>query len=185
MKNFNCFIIKAKEALQNAQDLAAQKNHGKFKALHLLSALLADSQSLVQPLLTRSGVNLEKLDQAIEEELKKLPKIFTASNVGQLYLSQELMQVLDKAAKIAQAQKDEFISFEHLLFGILETASAAQILLDRAGFKRDAALRILAQLRGSMRVTDEMPESKFQVLDKYAINLTVRAKEGKLDPVIG
>src|SRR3989344_1284790 len=185
MKNFNRFTIKAQEALQNAQDLAAQKNHGEFKALHLLSALISDSQSLVQPLLTRGGVNLDKLDQLLEEELKKLPKIFTASNIGQLYLSQELMQVLDKAGKIAQAQKDEFISCEHLLLGIFETASAAQILLDRAGFKRDAALRILAQLRGSMRVTDETPESKFQVLDKYAINLTDKARDGKLDPVIG
>lgn len=185
MRNFNRFTIKAQEALQAAQDLAAQKNHGEFKALHLLSALISDNQSLVQPLLTRSGVNLEKLDQQIEEELKKLPKIFTASNVGQLYLSQELMHVLDKAAKIAQMQKDEFISCEHLLFGIFETASAAQILLDRAGFKREAALRILAQLRGSMRVTDETPESKFQVLDKYAINMTDQARDGKLDPVIG
>lgn len=185
MRNFNRFTIKAQEALQNAQDLAAQKNHGEFKALHLLSALLSDSASLVQPLLNRSGVNLEKLDQAIEEEVKKLPKIFTASNVGQLYLSQELMQVLDKAAKIAQAQKDEFISCEHLLLGILETPSAAQILLERAGFRRENALRLLAQLRGASRVTDETPESKFQVLDKYAINLTDKASEGKLDPVIG
>ena len=185
MKNFNRFTIKAQEALQNAQDLAAQKNHGEFKALHLLSALISDGQSLVQPLLTQAGVNLEKLDQSLEEELKKLPKIFTTSTVGQLYLSQELMHVLDKAAKIAQAQKDEFISCEHLLFGILETSSAAQILLERAGFRREAALRILAQLRGSTRVTDETPESKFQVLDKYAINLTDKAKEGKLDPVIG
>ncbi|MBI4992177.1 MAG: AAA family ATPase [Candidatus Harrisonbacteria bacterium] len=185
MKNFNRFTIKAQEALQNAQDLAAQRNHGEFKALHLLSALLGDNQSLVQPLLTRSGVSLEKLDQAIEEELKKLPKIFSAATVGQLYLSQELMQVLDKAAKIAQHQKDEFISCEHLLLGILETASAAQIMLERFGFKRDYALRTLAQLRGSTRVTDETPESKFQVLDKYAINLTDQARDGKLDPVIG
>ena len=115
-KNFNRFTIKAQEALQNAQDLAAQKNHGEFKALHLLSALITDSQSLVQPLLIRSGVDLGKLDQAIEEELKKLPKVFNASNIGQLYLSQELMHVLEKAAKIAQVQKDEFISCEHLLF---------------------------------------------------------------------
>ena len=185
MKNFNKFTIKAQEALQNAQDLASQRNHGEFKALHLLSALLADSQSLVQPVLTRMGIDLEKLDQSLEEELKKLPKIFNTTNISQLYLSQELMHVLEKAGRIVQAQKDEFISCEHLLFGIFETASAAQIMLERAGFKRDAALRVLAQLRGTTRVTDETPESKFQVLDKYAINLTNKAKDGKLDPVIG
>jgi len=184
-RNFNRFTIKAQESLQNAQDLASQKNHGEFRALHLLYSLISDAQSLVQPLLIKSGVNLDNLDGQIEEELKKLPKIFTASNVGQLYLSQELMQVLDKAGKIAQAQKDEFISCEHLLLGILETASLAQIMLEKAGFKRDNALRILAQLRGSTRVTDETPESKFQVLDKYAINLTDKARDGKLDPVIG
>ncbi|TSC96889.1 MAG: ATP-dependent Clp protease ATP-binding subunit ClpB [Parcubacteria group bacterium Athens1014_26] len=170
MKNFNRFTIKAQEALQNAQDLAAQKHHGEFKALHLLSALIADAQSLVRPL----------------EELKKLPKIFNnVSSVGQLYLSQELMQVLDRAAKIASLQKDEFISCEHLLMGILEISSAAQVILEKQGFRRETALRILAQLRGSTRVTDETPESKFQVLEKYAINLTDKAKDGKLDPVIG
>jgi ATP-dependent Clp protease ATP-binding subunit ClpB len=185
VKNFNRFTIKAQEALQNAQDLASQRNHGEFKALHLLSALIDDEQSLVRPLLVRTNVNLEKLDQAIEEELKKLPKIFTTASVGQLYLSQELMHLLDKSSKIAQAQKDEFISCEHLLLGILETPSVAKILLEKSGFKRDAALRVLAQLRGSVRVTDETPESKFQVLDKYAVNLTDQAKDGKLDPVIG
>ncbi|MDP3729208.1 MAG: AAA family ATPase [bacterium] len=185
MKNFNRFTIKAQEALQNAQDLASQRSHGEFKALHLLSALMTDDQSLVRPLLTRSSVNLEKLDAMIEEDLKKLPKIFTSSSVGQLYLSQELMHVLDKAAKITTAQKDEFISCEHLLLGILETPSGAHIILEKLGFRRDVALRTLAQLRGSTRVTDEMPESKFQVLDKYAVNLTDMAKDGKLDPVIG
>jgi ATP-dependent Clp protease ATP-binding subunit ClpB len=185
MKNFNRFTIKAQEALQNAQDLASQRNHGEFKALHLLSALLVDSQSLVQPLLAKAGINIAALDQQIEEELKKLPKIFSAAPVGQLYLSQELMQVLDKAAKAAQTQRDEFISCEHLLLGILETVSAAQAILEKFGLRREMALRILAQLRGSARVTDETPESKFQVLDKYAISLSDRAKEGKLDPVIG
>ncbi|MDD5547821.1 MAG: AAA family ATPase [Candidatus Pacebacteria bacterium] len=184
--NFNRFTIKAQEALQNAQEAAAQRNHGELKALHLLSTLIIDSQSLVQPLLTRAGVNLTTLERNIEEELKKVPKIFAfTTNVGQLYLSQELMQVLEKAAKIATAQKDEFVSCEHLLLAILDVPSAAQNILDRAGLKKDLALRTLAQLRGSTRVTDETPESKFQVLEKYAVNLTNKAKEGKLDPVIG
>ena len=111
MKNFNRFTIKAQEALQNAQDLATQKNHGEFKAIHLLSALLSDGQSLVQPLLIKAGVNLDALDQEIEEELKKTPKVLSAtSSVGQLYLSHELMQVLDRAGKVALSQKDEFIA---------------------------------------------------------------------------
>ncbi len=185
MRNFHKFTIKAQEALQAAQDLAASQNHGEFRALHLLSALLKDDQSLVRPLLLKSGVNLETLDKTIDEELKKIPKIFAASNVGQLYLSQELMQVLDRAGKIALSQKDEFISCEHLLLALLEISSAAQTTLEQFGLRREATFRMLAQLRGSTRITDETPESKFQVLEKYAINLTDRAREGKLDPVIG
>ncbi len=185
MANFNRFTIKAQEALQNAQELAAVKNHGELKALHLLSALIADGQSLVQPVLMRSGVNLDELQREIEQALEHLPKIAGGTSVGQLYLSQELMKVLDQAGKVAAQQKDEFVSCEHLLLGVLEVTSQAQALLQQFGLKRDAALRTLAQLRGSTRVTDETPESKFQVFDKYAINMTDKAKEGKLDPVIG
>src|SRR3989344_5667229 len=155
------FTIKAQEALQNAQELAAKENHGELKVIHLLISLVSDEHSLVRPLLAKAGVNLAALETALSEELKIQPKILGGGNVGQLYLSQELMKVLDRAAKIAGQQKDEFVSCEHLLLGIL------------------------AQLRGSMRVTDEMPETKFQVLEKYAVNLTKMAEEGKLDPVIG
>ena len=185
MKSFHRFTIKAQEALQNAQDIAAQLNHGEFKIAHLLSALIADSQSLVQPLLIKAGVNLESLNNEIEAELKRLPKIFSGGAVGQLYLSQEVMQLIDRAAKIALQQKDDFISCEHLLLSMLDITSSAKSILEKFGARKDILLRTLAQLRGSMRVTDEMPETKFQILDKYAINLTQRAKEGKLDPVIG
>ncbi|MBI4085391.1 MAG: ATP-dependent chaperone ClpB [Candidatus Liptonbacteria bacterium] len=185
MPNFHRFTIKAQEALQNAQELAAQKSHGELKAMHLLESLLEDQQSLVQPMLLRSGVNLEKLHRELEAEMNRLPKMVSGSNVGQLYLSQELMRVLDQAAKIASQQKDEFISCEHLLLAILDVDSLAQQILGRFGIKRESMIRVLAQLRGSVRVTDETPESKFQVLEKYAINLTEKAKSGQLDPVIG
>jgi ATP-dependent Clp protease ATP-binding subunit ClpB len=182
---FHRFTIKAQEALQNAQELAAQKNHGELKALHLLSALIEDQQSLVQPVLVRSGINLEKFHEELEQQIDRLPKIVTGGNIGQLYLSQEVMRVLDQSAKIANQQKDEFISCEHILLSLLDVPSEAQYLLQRFGVRRETAFRVLAQLRGSVRITDEMPESKFQVLEKYAINLTEKAKAGELDPVIG
>ncbi len=185
MPNFHRFTIKAQEALQNAQELAAKKNHGELRGLHLLAALLEDQQSLVVPVLERSGVNLEKLDEQIEQELARIPPILANSNVGPLYLSQELMKVLDQSAKIAAQQKDEFVSCEHILLALLDVAGSAKSVLEKFGVRREAAFRVLAQLRGSVRVTDETPESKFQVLEKYAINLSDRAKEGKLDPVIG
>jgi len=185
MPNFHRFTIKAQEALQNAQEIAAKKNHGELKSLHLLAALLEDEQSLVIPVLERSGVNLETLDDAIEVELDRIPPIATNSALGQLYLSQELMKVLDQAAKIAAQQKDEFVSCEHLLLALLDVNGAAKSLLEKFGVRRESAFRVLAQLRGSVRVTDETPESKFQVLEKYAINLSDKAKAGELDPVIG
>jgi len=116
MPNFHRFTIKAQEALQNAQEIAAEENHGELKALHLLLALLNDEQSLVIPTLTRSGANLEMLREQLESELDHLPKVVNGSSVSQLYLSQELMRILDQAAKIAAQQKDEFVSCEHLCF---------------------------------------------------------------------
>jgi ATP-dependent Clp protease ATP-binding subunit ClpB len=186
MPSFHRFTIKAQEALQNAQDLVARHRHGELKALHLLSALLADESTLVRPMLLKAGVDIAELDKALEEELAAVPKIFASGgNVNQLYLSQELIKILDRAAEVALKQKDEFISCEHLVLAMLDIQSDAQEMLSRFGLKRDALVRVLAQLRGSTRVTDETPESKFQVLDKYAVNLTDRAKDGKLDPVIG
>ena len=185
MPNFHRFTIKAQEALQNAQEIAAKKNHGELKSLHLLAALLEDEQSLVIPVLERSGVNLESLDEQIEVELDRIPPIVSNSALGQLYLSQELMKVLDQAAKVAAQQKDEFVSCEHLLLALLDVNGTAKSLLEKFGVRREGAFRVLAQLRGSTRVTDETPESKFQVLEKYAINLSDKAKAGELDPVIG
>jgi ATP-dependent Clp protease ATP-binding subunit ClpB len=185
MPNFHRFTIKAQEALQNAQEMAAEKNHGELKALHLLASLIEDQQSLVVPVLQRSGVSLEKLNEEVEKDLSRLPRMVSGGNVSQLYLSQELMRVLDQAAKVAAQQKDEFVSCEHLLLALLEVSSPAQTMLEKFGVRRESAFRILAQLRGSTRVTDETPESKFQVLEKYAINLSDKAKSGELDPLIG
>ena len=185
MNQFNRFTIKAQEALQNAQDLASAESHGEFKSLHLLAAFRTDASSLVQPIITKAGIGLDELDRAITADLKKLPKIFSSASTGQLYLSQEVMKILDRAARVALANKDEFISCEHLLIGVLEVDSAARTILERLGLKREIGIKFLSQLRGSARVTDETPESKFQVLEKYGINLTDKAREGKLDPVIG
>lgn len=185
MPNFNRFTIKAQEALQNAQELAAKKNHGELKALHLLVSLIEDRSSLVVPVLSRTGVNVEKLAENADLELGRLPRLVANSAVGQLYLSQELMKILDQAAKIAAQQKDDFVSCEHMLLALLDVPSATKNLLEQFGVRREAVWRTLAQLRGSVRITDETPESKFQVLEKYSIDITEKAKQGKLDPVIG
>ena len=185
MNSFNRFTTKAQEALQRAQDLATAQNHGEFRALHLLAALIADHDSLVRPILEKSGAELESLSMQIDEDLRRLPKIFSTASIGQIYLSREVLKVIDRAARSAMANKDEFISCEHLLLGVLEVDSGAKTLLENLGVKRESAIRMMSKLRGSAKVTSESPEATFQVLDKYAINMTDMAKEGKLDPVVG
>ena len=148
-------------------------------------SLLEDQSSLVVPTLQKAGTSIEALTDEIDAALDTLPKMITVANVSQLYLSQELMKILDQAAKMAVQQKDEFVSCEHMLLALLEVPSDANALLSRFGVRRESIFKILAQLRGSTRITDETPESKFQVLEKYAINMTERARAGELDPVIG
>lgn len=185
MQNFNRFTIKAQEALQAAQEIAAEEGHGELKAVHLLAGLLEDEQTLVQPILQRANIGIDALQDKIDEELDKLPKTASGGPVGQLYLSQEVLRILDEATHVATHQKDDYTSCEHLLMAALEVPSPAQKILQDFGLKRELVFRILAGLRGSARVTDETPETKFQILEKYGIDMTARAKEGKLDPVIG
>ena len=183
---FNRFTLKAQEALQSAQELAVSKNQGELKPVHLLYALVIQEGGVVGMLLTRLGVSINSLVNALENELNRLPKLFVVNaNVGQLYLSQDLIKVLDRATKEAADLKDEFISCEHLLLGIIEVASDLKPVLTKFGIQREAILRVMQEVRGSQHITDETPESKFQVLEKYAVNLTQLAREQKLDPVIG
>lgn len=186
MPHFHRFTIKAQEALQNAQELVVRMNHGELCALHLLRALLSDEQTLVRPTLIELGVNIAELEKEIESQLERLPKIFASGgNVGQLYLSQELIKLLDKAADFALKQKDDFISCEHIVLAISEVLSPAQALLQKFGATRESLARSIDNLRGTVRITDETPETKFQVFEKYAVNLTKKALDGALDPVIG
>ncbi|HNW96543.1 MAG TPA: Clp protease N-terminal domain-containing protein, partial [Candidatus Paceibacterota bacterium] len=182
----NKFTIKAQEALQNAQDLAASRNQGELKPIHLLFALSSQEGGVVFNILNRIGVNVSGFLSFLEMEIDRLPKLFVVNaNLGQLYLSPELVKILDRAAKESASFKDEFISCEHLFLAILETASDLKLTFEKFNIKREAILKVLKEFRGSQRVTDEMPENKFQVLEKYSINLTQKAREKKLDPVIG
>jgi len=183
---FNRFTIKAQEALQNAQDLAASRNQGELKPIHLFFSLVIQEGGVVGMIFGRLGVNLGGLVSFLEMEINRLPKLFVINaNVGQLYLSQDLVRILERAAKEASLLKDEFISCEHLLLAILEVAGELRPVFEKYNIRRDAVSRVLKEVRGSQPITDEMPESKFQVLEKYAINLTHLAAEKKLDPVIG
>ncbi len=174
---------KSQEALSAASELAQEKSHSQVEPLHLLAALLSDPQGLVPEILSKIGIRPETIEPRINEELKRLPVL---SGTGQVYLSPHTNQVLEKAKKEAAQFKDEFISVEHLLLALAEERqNQAGSILRSLGANRDRIMAALAQLRGSQRVTDPEPESKYQVLEKYGKDLTALAERGKLDPVIG
>lgn len=187
MQNFNRFTSKAQEALQRAQEFAAKNNHSELRAIHLLRALLDDEDTLVFPMLKEVGVDIDSLISNVDKELERQPKIFSQNSISinQLYLSHELLLILDGTTKFVSENGDEFISCEHLLIGIVRYPSDAGKILKSVGFDEETAMAAFEKIRGSSKITDQNPENKYNILEKYSINLTEKAREGKLDPVIG
>jgi len=176
------FTIKAQEALQAAQNLAAEQQHGELTPLHLLSALLSDKDGIVRPLLGKLGADAERIGGLVQSELKRLPSI---SGGSQLNISRDTQEVLAAAQKEADRLKDEYLSTEHMLLALASVNSSAKEVLSLMSVNRDAILAALKDVRGSARVTDQNPEDKFQALQKYGRDLVEAARKGKLDPVIG
>ncbi len=177
--------IKSQEALAEAQRLAHEYSHQAVDGEHLLLALLGQAESLVPELLEKMGVPPTKLQPEVEAELARRHKVQGTSS-SDVYLSQELKKALDAAQSEAGKLKDDYISTEHLLLGLLDGGGSALKQIFKAhGLKRDTVLKALADLRGNQRVTDQQPEGKFQALEKYGRDLTALARQGKIDPVIG
>jgi ATP-dependent Clp protease ATP-binding subunit ClpB len=177
--------IKSQEALAEAQRVAHGYSHQAVDCEHLLLALLGQGESLVPELLEKIGVPVSKLQPDVEKELARRHKVQGTSSAD-LYLSNELKRALDAAQTEAGKLKDDYISTEHLLLGILDSGgSALKQIFKTHGLKRDVVLKALVDLRGNQRVTDQQPEGKFQALEKYGRDLTALAKQGKIDPVIG
>ncbi len=176
------FTIKAQEALQSAQNLASENQNGELTPLHLLSALLSDREGIVRPLMAKLGADPERISNLVQSELKRLPSI---SGGAQMNLSRETQEVLAAAQKEADRLKDEYLSTEHMLLALASVNSPAKEVLSLMSVSRDAILAALKDVRGSVRVTDQNPEDKFQALQKYGRDLVEAARKGKLDPVIG
>src|SRR5579863_5276713 len=175
---------KAQEAVQQTQALAEQTGAQVMFPLHLLIALAEEKEGIVRPLLEKSGVQPEAIVAEARRMLDSIPK--TPGMQPGMYISQPLGQVFEKAFDEAGRFKDEFVSTEHLLLSLADyRADAAGQLLDRAGATHDVILKALVSVRGTQRVTDQNPESKYQALERYAVDLTEQSKRGKLDPVIG
>jgi len=177
--------LKAQEALQEAKAVAERKRHQQIDVEHLLAALLGQKEGIVIPILQKLGSNPDLIASQLEDELNGIPQV-TGRGVGQVYLSSRLNEILNNAWKEAERLTDEYVSTEHLLIAIAdEKQGAAFQILRRSGVTKDAIFRVLQEIRGPHRVTDQNPEEKYQALKRYARDLTEEARKGKLDPVIG
>lgn len=180
----NNFTTKSQEALQRAYHVASEQGNQQIDPLHLLVSLMGQEEGIVTPLLKRMEINTSEVRQQALQLISSLPRL-AGGNVAQVYLSQELAEVLQRAGTEAEHLGDEFISTEHLFLAVVEVPSKAATLLHKAGVTYDKILQVLVSVRGTQRVTDPEPESKFQALEKYGKNLTTLARNKKLDPVIG
>lgn len=177
------FTMKSQEAIQEAQDLAQQKGNQQVDVEHLLYILLEEGIAL--EIIKAVGVDDSSLRKEIEAEMEKFPKVLGSSPVGQLYITQELKNVFEAAFRESEHLKDDYVSVEHLLLGIIKTKNRSEKILKRYGLTDDKVLAAMREIRGAQRVTDPTPEDKYQALKRYAKDLTDLAKKGKLDPVIG
>ena len=179
---FDRFTLKAQEAVQRAQELAADAGNPQIDPLHLLAALQAEEEGVVKPILDKIGVNRGQLDRVVASEINHFPK---GSGGGPPQPSQSLLQVFEAAQREAGTMKDDFVSTEHLLLALAKSDSKAKQTLKLNAITERELLEAMRAVRGNQRVTDQNPEAKFQALEKYGIDLVQRAQQGKLDPVIG
>jgi ATP-dependent Clp protease ATP-binding subunit ClpB len=182
------FTLKAQEALQEAQGLAQKMGQQQLDTEHLLLTLIRQADGLVTPILQRIGVSPQQVEAGLEKELQKIPQVRSGGGapLGQVYIAPSLEKTLSSAWEEAERLKDEYVSTEHLLLAMAsEGDGGAGRVLKEAGINKDDIYRVLMEVRGGQRVTDQSPEEKYQALQRYTRDLTDLARQGKLDPVIG
>jgi len=182
------FTLKAQEALQEAQGLAQKMGQQQLDTEHLFLTLIRQADGLVTLILQRIGVSPQQVEAGLEKELQKIPQVRSGGGapLGQVYIAPSLEKTLSAAWEEAERLKDEYVSTEHLLLAIAsEGDGGAGRVLKEAGISKDDIYRVLMEVRGGQRVTDQSPEEKYQALQRYTRDLTDLARQGKLDPVIG
>ena len=184
--NFNNYTQKSLEAVQSARDLAVQNNHQQMEQVHLLLALLRQDGGLIPQLLRKMDVNVESLEAAAAAELRKIPAVTGSRDADRFYITADVDAAFQKAEEEAKTMKDEFVSVEHLFLGLLETArGGVKTLFDTYRITKENVLKALQAVRGNQRVTSDNPEGTYDALEKYGTDLVKRAREQKMDPVIG
>ncbi len=184
--NFNTYTQKSLEAVQSARELAVQNGHQQLEQVHILLALLQQEGGLVPQLLRKMEVTVESLEAASITELRKLPSVRGSREADRFYVSVDADAVFTAAEDQARIMKDEFVSVEHLFLALLDTARGSiKSLFDTYRITKEAALKALQGVRGNQRVTSDSPEGTYDALEKYGTDLVKRAREQKMDPVIG
>ncbi|MDE6423158.1 MAG: AAA family ATPase, partial [Muribaculaceae bacterium] len=179
--NFNNFTIKSQEVVQKAIELTRQNGQQQIEPVHILKALIQESETIVNFVFQKLGANLNSVNMAIDKDIQSLPKV----SGGEVFLSRESNDALQKAIDFSKSMGDEYVSVEAMLMGILKTKCKASQILKDAGVTEDGLKAAINELRKGNKVTQQSAEESYQALSKYAINLNDRARNGKLDPVIG
>ena len=181
--NINKFTKKSMEAIQNVEKLALNNGNAELKQIHLLKSLLDIDDSLIKNLLDKMGVNIAEISKVIDSEVDRLPKV---QGSIQFRYSNELNQVMINAEDFAKSMKDEYVSVEHLFLCLMEYPdSTIKKIFSDFNINKEAFLKALSEVRGNQNVTSDNPEATYDVLNKYGYDLVERARERKLDPVIG
>jgi len=185
MIKFDKFTIKSQEAIGEAQQIAAAYNHQEIREEHLLMALIKQKDGVIPAILHQLEVNRESFLANLERILEKIPKVYGETS-GQQYIATTLNNILNHALQEAGKVKDEFVSTEHIMIALVDTTgSRVSEILKGHGITKESIYKVLMDIRGNQRITDQNPEEKYQALEKYTRNLTNLARRGKLDPVIG
>ncbi|MCF0214087.1 MAG: AAA family ATPase, partial [Muribaculaceae bacterium] len=179
--NFNNFTIKAQEAIQKAVEITKNNGSQAIEPVHLLKGVMSEGESLVNFLFSKVGANVMVVAQAIDRDIESLPKV----SGGEPYLSRTSNDVLQKALDIAKKMGDEYVTLEALLLALFAINSSASTILKDAGLSEAELKSAIEELRKGRKATDQSAEDTYNALSKYAINLNERARQGKLDPVIG
>jgi len=177
---------KSQEALRHAQSLATRRHHQGVDVEHLLAALLDDEAGIVPTIVARAGADAKAMRDGVERALEKVPQVTGGGgSPDQVFVTQRLARLLERAQDDAKGLKDDYVSVEHLLLAMLADPSVAAGALKEGGLTRDKALQALQTVRGNQRVTSQNPEATYESLEKFGRDLTKLAESGKLDPVIG
>ena len=185
--NMNQFTQKSLAAIQSAQSLAQEYGNQQIEQQHLLLALVSDGEGFIPQLLTAMGMTVPSFEAAARAEVGKLPKVSGGGReADKVYVAQDVDRALKGAEQIAQSMKDEYISVEHIFLGLMDSANSALKELFRTyNVNREKVMQALANVRGNQRVTSDNPEDTYDALKKYGTDLVERARQNKLDPVIG